>query len=175
MDVKTWWCGSQLSWGVAALAILALSGCGSERPAAAPPTVSEPEVEVVEPPAPPAQSARCELPASSFERLDCWELEPELLGLLEDAITATTEAHPEYFDFDSLRCGNCYYVRDQEGYYSELGRQLQLRGVCSLQERDEITLKSSNGWSEQFDILLASGHVRRGESAYLYTCSPAMF
>jgi len=178
MGVKTGWCRSHLSWAVAALAIVASSGCGTERPAATPPTIDEPEVEAVAPPHPgdtQTPSGRCELPQSAPERPHCWKSEPELLEALEAALTAATVTHPEYFDFESLRCGNCYYVKDEEGYYAELGRQLQLLGVCSLQDRDEITLKSTNGWSEQFDILLADGHIRRGEGSYLYSCSPAMF
>ena len=177
MGVRTWRRELCLSWGVTALAIVALMGCRAERLAATPPTISEPEVEVVATPPPdggdPTPSGRCELQPSSHA--NCWKSEPELLDALEAAITAATVAHPEYFDFESLRCGNCYYVKDADGYYAELARQLQLRGVCSLQDRDEITLKASNGWSEQFDILLGDDHIRRGDGSYLYSCTPAMF
>jgi hypothetical protein len=176
MGVRTALREACLSWGVVGLAIVALSGCGAELPPATPPTISEPEVEATPPPQlgdgqPP--SGRCELPPSSHA--NCWKSEPELLDALEDAMTAATLAHPEYFDFESLRCGNCYYVKNVDGYYAELSRQLQLRGVCSLQDRDEITLKADNGWSEQFDILLGDDHIRRGAGSYLYTCTPSMF
>jgi hypothetical protein len=127
------------------------------------------------PPPVPVQAGGCELPPADVSKLHCWKLEPELLGALEAAITAATQAHPENYDFGDTRCGNCYYVQNSQAYYAEVARQLQLRGVCSVQDRDEITLKSTNGWSEQFDILLGSGHIRRGAGAYLYSCSPAMF
>lgn len=172
------WCVR--SWVVAVL-VGVLAGCGSNRPEVAPTAADKPQVVAVDPTPPPqpvegpAAGARCELPPANATNLNCWKQGPELLDALETAMTAATVAHPENFDFEDMRCGNCYYVRDQDAYYAELKRQLQVLGVCSFQELDEITLKVSNGWSEQFDILLGSGHMRRGPGSYLYTCTPAMF
>ena len=36
-------------------------------------------------------------------------------------------------------------------------------------------MKNTNAFSEQYDILLASGHMRRRPSAYRGDCRPAVF
>jgi hypothetical protein len=36
-------------------------------------------------------------------------------------------------------------------------------------------VKVTNGYSEQYDILLADGHMRRQPSAYRGDCHPALF
>jgi hypothetical protein len=41
--------------------------------------------------------------------------------------------------------------------------------------REEIGVKNSNDYSEQYDILLASGHMRRGLGSYRGVCRPAIF
>jgi len=125
-------------------------------------------------PAPPS-SASCSLPASNPSRLSCAKTSPQLLNKLEKAITAATQAHPEYFDFNDKKCDNCYRVKDESGYFDEVQNQLAALGVCSEAEADEIDIKASNDLSEQYDILLSTGHIRRGEGAYLYGCNPADF
>ena len=38
-----------------------------------------------------------------------------------------------------------------------------------------MAAKNSNNFSEQYDILLASGHIRRGAGSYRGVCKPALF
>jgi hypothetical protein len=125
-------------------------------------------------PAPPASSS-CSLPASNPSKLTCAKTSPQLLNKLEKAITAATQARPEYFDLNDKKCDNCYRVKNEAGYFAEVQRQLAAQGACSEVGADEIDIKASNDLSEQYDILLASGYIRRGEGAYLYGCNPADF
>jgi hypothetical protein len=90
-------------------------------------------------------------------------------------MTRATKAHPEYFDFRDTRCGNCYYVLNVDGYVGEVQRQLANRGVCSYYDGEELAVKSTNAFNEQYDILLASGHMRRAPSAYRGDCRPSWF
>ena len=145
-------------------------------PAPAPaPTLAPLPTPAPAPTAAPPSSSSCSLPASNPERVSCAKTSPQLLNKLEKAITAATQAHPEYFDLNDKKCDNCYKVKNETGYFNEVVRQLSLLGVCAEPDADEIGIKSTNDLSEWYDIYLGSGHIRRGEGAYLYGCSPANF
>jgi hypothetical protein len=117
----------------------------------------------------------CSLPASNPSNPVCGFDAPQLGNEVESALTKATQTHPEYFDFKSLRCGNCYYVKNVSGYVAEVQKALAAQGVCSLYDGEEMAVKDSNSRSEQYDILLADGHMRRQPSAYRGNCSPALF
>jgi hypothetical protein len=44
-----------------------------------------------------------------------------------------------------------------------------------MTDGEEMTVKENNNYSEQYDILLASGHMRRGTGSYRGVCRPALF
>ena len=97
------------------------------------------------------------------------------MGAVEAAIKTVTQMRPALFDFADKRCDDCYKVLDVSGYYSAVQAELAARGVCTFSDEEEIGAKDSNASSEQFDILLASGHIRRGPGVYRGICSPAIF
>ena len=142
-------------------------------PAASPTPTPAPNPTPSAPSTPTASS--CALPASNPANPVCDKTAAVLLGKLEKAITAATQVHPEYFDLNDKKCDNCYRVVNETGYFNEVQRQRSSQGVCSEVDADEIGLKSSNGFSEWYDIYLGSGHIRRGNGAYLYSCNPANF
>ena len=37
-----------------------------------------------------------------------------------------------------------------------------MQGICSYYDGEELAVKNTNDFNEQYDILLASGHMRRG-------------
>ena len=45
-------------------------------------------------------------------------------------------------------------------------------GVCAKDDNEEVALKVSNDFNEQFNIWTSSGYTRR---AYITTCFPAQF
>jgi hypothetical protein len=117
----------------------------------------------------------CSLPPSNPASPLCTSDPGHLLGSVEAAITTATQRHPALFDFADKRCDDCYKVLDASGYYSAVRAELASRGICTLSDMEEIGAKDSNDSSEQFDILLASGHIRRGPGAYRGICYPAIF
>lgn len=127
------------------------------------------------PPEPPPSSSSCALPPSNPSNPSCAFNPPQLEADVEWAMTRTTEAHPEYFNQRDTRCPNCYLVLNVDGYVREVQRQLASRGVCSFYDGEELAVKSVNAFSEQYDILLASGHMRRAPSAYRGDCHPSWF
>jgi hypothetical protein len=117
----------------------------------------------------------CALPSSNPASPVCTSDPGHLLGAVEAAIARVTQKHPALFDFADKRCDDCYKVLDVTGYYSAVQAELAARGICTLSDVEEIGAKDSNDSSEQFDILLASGHIRRAPGAYRGICYPAIF
>ena len=65
-------------------------------------------------------------------------------------------------------------VRSEDGYVQEVARVLRARGLCAAQggPKDEVAVKTSNDWNDQYDIVLSSGEVW---TSYQVTCRPARF
>lgn len=158
------------------VALAALSGMSACRRHEA--TVSGPS-EMPPPPAPPATAPPpmigCQAPASNPAEYSCGYDSPAFADQVDAAQTMATLVHPEYFDFDDLKCGNCYYVKDPDGYLAEVEKALAAFGLCSHFDGEELAVKGDNTFSEQYDILLATGHMRRAPGAYRGDCAPAVF
>jgi hypothetical protein len=125
-------------------------------------------------PGKPSRSS-CSLPDSNPANPVCTDDPAQLLDYVESAITNVTDKHPEMFDFNNKKCANCYYVKDIDGYVSQVLSELGKMGLCALWDGEEIALKESNNYSEQYDIILASGHIRRGPGCYRGVCRPSWF
>jgi hypothetical protein len=126
-------------------------------------------------PEPPPSGGSCSLPPSNPASPACTDESPLLLGPVEKAITAATNTRPDFFDFDDKKCENCYYVKNIDGYVNQVIKHLNAQGVCALWDGEELAVKKKNDYSEQYDILLASGHIRRGAGSYQGICRPAWF
>lgn len=88
---------------------------------------------------------------------------------------------PEIFDTsDEAGTGTGQYrVLDPEAYLEGVVADLRAAGLCAQRDPDDynyerIQVKDGNERSETYDVLLASGHVRRGEM-HRETCTPASF
>ena len=68
-----------------------------------------------------------------------------------------------------------FKVLNPDAYYAGVIRNLEARDFCAGYDFAELQVKNSNSFSEQYDIMLASGHIRRGAGAYRATCAPANF
>ena len=67
-------------------------------------------------------------------------------------------------------------VRDREAYVQGIARILEQRfRVCAKpgQPGDEVAVKNSNSYNEQYDVYLSNGRVRR--SGLVASCQPARF
>lgn len=65
-------------------------------------------------------------------------------------------------------------VRSEDAYVQEVARVLRTRGLCAAQggPKDEVAVKTSNSWNDQYDIVLSSGLTW---TSYAVTCRPARF
>jgi hypothetical protein len=88
---------------------------------------------------------------------------PSFQGEVESAIDQLMAQRPDIFS------GN--HVATE--YMNGVVANLRSRGLCAIVDSDdEIAVKNTNVFSDQYDILLSTGNVRR---AYTATCRPAWF
>jgi len=92
------------------------------------------------------------------------------------AIDRVAVRHPEYFDTSvNQGTGEWRVLRSRdylEGVVAELER---VRFCAETDEVSAVALKNGSEFSETYDVLLPTGHVRRGNRAYQETCSPPSF
>lgn len=127
------------------------------------------------PATPPPSGGSCSLPASNPASPRCTDESALLYGAVDTALTRATQSRPEFFDFGNKKCENCYFVKNVSGFVAEVQKQLSAQGVCSYYDGEELAVKKTNDYSEQYDILLASGHMRRGVGSYRGVCRPSWF
>jgi hypothetical protein len=170
---KTWPAGLLVS-------ALALAGCGGPNAATPDPVPSSTPPPAPAPTPTPARNPgsqgayACPLPASSNPKAitaGCPEEWPQLAGPVNQAIEQAMAEHPELFNFAELN-GTSPRVLNRERYHQVVAENLVRAGVCVMIEREEIAIKQSNAFSEQWIIYTSTGFVRR---RYQATCSPAWF
>jgi hypothetical protein len=112
----------------------------------------------------------------------CERRTPQLLGDVEAAMDALVRQRPQIFDLnDEASPGTrAYRVLDKNAYADGLVANLRSAGLCSERDADDalletIKVKNTSDFSEDFDVLLSSGHMRRGAGAYRQTCNPSSF
>jgi hypothetical protein len=105
-----------------------------------------------------------------------------LLADVEAAMDLLLEQKPEIFDLeDEYDQGTrAYKVKDREAFQDGLVANLRAAGLCAERDADDamletIRVKNAIDFSEDFDVLLSTGHMRRGGGAYHQTCTPSAF
>lgn len=106
---------------------------------------------------------------------NCSMTSPSFLNQVMAAIDQVGREVPSLFNFNDQRGDKGWYVKDETRFHQEVVRVLRSYGLCAIFDGEEIAVKTSNAFSDQYDIILASGHVRRGSGSYRATCSPAWF
>jgi hypothetical protein len=94
---------------------------------------------------------------------------------VDSAITLLTQQRPDIFDLNQEAGEGGFKVLHPDAYYAGVIAILQARDFCAGYDLVELQVKNSTSFSEQYDIMLASGHIRRGAGAYRATCSPPAF
>ena len=153
----------------AASCVLALS-CGGSSPATSPGPV-----------APTPVPSGCPLGAGTHGAT-CARTGSQLLPQVESAIDLLVQQRPGLFDRtqDELPGWGHYKVLQPEAYLDGVVGNLNAAGLCAQRDPDDashelIQVKSTNDYSEEFDVLVATGFIRRGAGAYRETCTPSSF
>jgi len=91
---------------------------------------------------------------------------------VNDAVDAVQRKRPELFDFSDVR-GESVKVIDHDKYQNAVVAEINTQGgVCAANNNEEIQVKVSNDFNEQFNIWTSAGYTRR---SYITTCFPAQF
>jgi hypothetical protein len=158
------------------LALLALiplfSSCGgSSTPTPVAQATPTPAAPVPSPSATPRAFA-CPYPSLPDLRITCPKLTPQLNGYVNTAIENVIAQQPQLFDFnDNLGVGS-WKVKDRQKYVDAVILAIHAQGICAKDDVEEIAVKNSNLFNEQYNIWTSGGYVRR---AYITTCVPAQF
>ena len=156
----------------AAVALLPLFlACGSSEP-------SDPTPLPTPTPAPtPAPSATprafvCPLPSLPDHQQPCPKLNPRFSVEVNAAIDQVMDRRPELFNpADNLGAG-FWKVRDRQAYLRAVTDAINERGLCTTISPEEIGVKNTNDFNEQWNVITGRDYIRR---AYITTCIPSAF
>lgn len=146
-------------------------------PAATPPPAAPaPNNPAPSNPAPAPGNASCPLPAGTWNE-NCSMQAQTFLSRVEAAIDEVIATNPQAFNLTRTRggCGNCYQVVDPTTYVNRVAQAITKNGVCGYYDGEELAVKSSNSFNDQFDILTSDMFIRRQGGSYRSTCRPAWF
>jgi hypothetical protein len=163
--------------GVVAVVFLALGplpGCGGSSPTGGgtvtpPPTTAPPATTP-----PPPTSTDCPL-GKGTANTTCYKANPSFLIAIDDSIELLAKQQPQIFDLKDQTGPGGYKVKDVQAYYAGVIKNLQDAGMCAGFDYNYFNVKSSNSFSDQYDILLFDNHARRGPGSYKGSCYPANF
>jgi len=172
------------SGAVAAAAVLTLS-CGGG-PSSSTPVTTVPAASPTPPPGSGLgdafNNANCPFGKGSLNPECSRGKSPSLLTDVETAMDQLVQQKPQIFDLTNEYAPNthAYKVLDKEAYMNGLVYNLRTAGLCAERDPDDIQqqrirVKDSTEFSEDYDVLLSTGHMRRGKGAYRDTCTPASF
>ena len=169
--------GKARTASLAALVATALSCSGGTTPSAPAPA---PSVGTAAPsPAPTTAPSAPAATACKYGKGDpdtfCARRSPALLADVDAAIERLVQQRPDYFILTDQNGTGGYKVLKTAEYYQGVVSNLQEAGFCA--ETDTVSVSVRNGieFSEEYDILLGTGHARRGQGSYRTTCTPPAF
>jgi hypothetical protein len=160
---------------VASLFLLAACGGGSKGVTNTPPVTTTPAV--VAPPTttlPPFDP----IPgASSCARLgagrdgNCRRDAPNFMGDVDAVLDQLIRERSNLFE----NTGGGLRVVSTGQFYVAFLQKLDQRGICAHFDGEEVGLKNSDSFNDQFHMITSDLILRRGESSYRATCFPASF
>ena len=151
--------------------LLCLLGCGGGKGAPSTPTTEPPAAAppVTTPPAPvdylSASCTRLGLSPESGNQ-KCARDAPTFLDDVSTAIDETVAQHPEYFNLNDQDGAGGYRVLSQGGLTLGIVQNLDKKGICGALYGEELAVKASNDFSDNFDIMNSKGYIRRGPASY---------
>ena len=114
----------------------------------------------------------CPLPPSHKEDPNaCYVGRPTLGPQINSAIDTVIATRPELFNLQEVIGGNPR-VLDRDAYWKAVKAELEKQGVCTIIEKEELAVKITNAYNEQWNLYTSAGFVRR---RYVTTCEPSWF
>jgi hypothetical protein len=91
------------------------------------------------------------------------------------AIATVQNEQPELFDFNQWMGGLSYKVLDRQRFHAGVVASLERQGFCAFFDGEEVGVKNTNAYNEQYQVMTSFGFSRWGAGAYRSTCYPAWF
>jgi len=156
------------------MALAGVASCGGSSPTV-PPVTTPTAAPTLTPSTTPTPSATsCRYGMGTVDT-SCVRNSPAFLGDVDGAINLLGQQHPELFNFNDTAGEGAWRVLDADRYYAGVIANLQAKDYCAGFDLQNLQVKNSNAFSEDYDILLSSHFIRRGAASYRQTCSPASF
>jgi hypothetical protein len=126
---------------------------------------------------PPSSGAGCGVGPGSGSGENCPRQEPSFLSEVESALDQLVRQEPQLFNLNktSKGCANCYQIVNADRYVQRMAELMSQRGLCGLYDGEELAVKKTNAFNDQYDIFTADGYIRRQAGSYRSTCYPAWF
>jgi len=170
------WRLAALGSAIVASALLSTCGGGGSSPVTNTPVPPTTTLAPVPTPAPtPMPITFCALGDGPGNGVGCPCESPSFLSDVDKAIGQVIAEHPEYFDLDNQSGGGQYKVLSGGAYLVGVITNLQAAGFCAGFDGEEIQLKNSNAFNDQYHVLTSDNYIRRGLGSYRATCYPASF
>ena len=94
---------------------------------------------------------------------------------VDAAISLLVQQRPDIFDLTQQIDEGGFKVLNPTDYYAGVVRNLEARNFCAGYDFVDLQVKNSSSFSESYDIMRSSGHIRHATGAYHSTCSPPNF
>ncbi len=144
-----------------------------------PVTIPAPIPEATPQPTPnpdPPKGAGCGVGRGTGSGHGCPRQSPSFLKEVESAMDQLVREEPGLFDTRKTRgCGNCYLVLNPTRYVNRMAELMAERSLCGHYDGEELAVKQTNAFNDQYDILTSDMFVRRQLGSYRSTCYPAWF
>jgi hypothetical protein len=156
-----------------AVSVAGACGGGGSSPTTPPVTTPPP---ATQPPTttPPVGALGCPLGKGTTDTT-CYKASSSFEVQVEQAIDMLAQQKPQIFNLKDQQGTGGYLVLDTAAYYDGVVKNLQGMGLCAAVDFENLNIKNTNEFSDQYDILLGNGHARRGASTYRASCYPASF
>jgi hypothetical protein len=158
-------------FAVLALPCLVLACGGSSQPTA-PQPVATPTAAPTPAPAPTPRAFSCPLPSLPDHQQPCPKLNPRFSDQVLGSIDQVVAQRPDLFDFNDNLGAGYWKVKDRQAYLQAVTAAINERGLCTTISPEEIGVKNTNDFNEQWNVITGRDYVRR---AYITTCIPAAF
>jgi hypothetical protein len=124
----------------------------------------------------PPKAAGCGVGRGPGSGHGCPRQSPTFLREVESAMDQLVREEPGLFDTRKTRgCGNCYLVLNPTRYVNRMAELMAERALCGHYDGEELAVKQTNAFNDQYDILTSDMFIRRQLGSYRSTCYPAWF
>ena len=158
--------------------VSASCGGGGKTPSSSssPTPAPTPTAPPVPAPTPKPISTGCGIPLPVYKPIEkCQKETSEYFPGVDAAINRVIAEKPYIFDLNNQTGEGSYFVRREAEFVYNVVVNLESAGYCAGLYAEELAVKKTAEYSENFDITSSRSYIRRGPSTYMSTCYPASF